>query len=223
MISLQDFDSMSMKCQTLFLEGSFPINSMSSSKRGLVYGVGVNDADYRVKPKIDGKSVCCPAYHSWKLMLLRTYCAEYHKRQPTYSDVKICDEWHSFSAFRLWWLDHQVDGWQLDKDLVGDGKLYSPDTCVFVPSWVNSFASNCTAARGENPIGTAVVNGCIVARCRNPFTGHRESLGCFKSFSDASDAWRSRKIDFVYEMKSETDKIDKRIHDGLLNIIKGVI
>ena len=123
----------------------------------------------------------------------------------------------------MWWLENQVDGWQLDKDLVGDGKLYSPDTCVFVPSWVNSFASNCTAARGENPIGTAVVNGCIVAQCRNPFTGHRESLGCFKSFSDASDAWRSRKIDFVYEMKSETDKIDKRIHDGLLNIIKGII
>lgn len=57
MISLQDFCSMSMKGQTLLLERSFPTNSMSSSKRGLLFGVGVNDADYRVKPKIDGKSV----------------------------------------------------------------------------------------------------------------------------------------------------------------------
>lgn len=43
------------------------------------------------------------------------------------------------------------------------------------------------------------------------------------SFGDASDAWRSRKIDFVYEMKNETDKIDKRIHYGLLKIIKGIV
>jgi len=86
MISLQDFYSMSMKGQTLLIERSFPTNSMSSSKRGLLFGVGVNDADYRVKPKIDGKLVCCPAYHSWKLMLLRAYCAKYHERQPTYSN-----------------------------------------------------------------------------------------------------------------------------------------
>ena len=89
MISIQDFYLMSMKNQTLFLEGNFPVNPMSLSKRGLVHGVGVNDADYRVKPKIDGKLVCCPAYHSWKLMLLRTYCAKYHARQPTYSDVRF--------------------------------------------------------------------------------------------------------------------------------------
>lgn len=45
----------------------------------------------------------------------------------------------------------------------------------------------------------------------------------FKSAECAHRAWRNRKIELINIMKAETDRIDKRIHDGLLNIIKGII
>lgn len=48
--------------------------------------------------------------------------------------VFVCDEWRNdFMAFYNWAL---ANGWQpglqLDKDIRGNGKLYSPETCTFV-------------------------------------------------------------------------------------------
>ena len=59
----------------------------------LVYGIGVNDADYVVKSTINGRRVVCQAYRSWVGMLQRCYSEKFHHRNPTYAGVKVCDEW----------------------------------------------------------------------------------------------------------------------------------
>lgn len=69
----------------------------------------------------------------------------YNEKSSSYKnygarDVKVCDEWkNSYESFMNWSL---ANGWQphlqIDKDIKGDGKLYSPDTCMFVTSKVNS-------------------------------------------------------------------------------------
>lgn len=56
--------------------------------------------------------------------------------------VKVCDEWkNNYQQFLDWCL---TNGWkpglQLDKDIKGNGMLYSPDTCVFVTPRVNTMA-----------------------------------------------------------------------------------
>lgn len=53
--------------------------------------------------------------------------------------VKICDEWNNnYQPFLDWAL---LNGWenglQLDKDIKGNGLLYSPETCCFVTPKVN--------------------------------------------------------------------------------------
>lgn len=63
----------------------------------------------------------------------------YDPKQTNYKNyggrgVKVCDEWISdFKAFYDWAINN---GWKyglhIDKDIIGDGKLYSPDTCCFV-------------------------------------------------------------------------------------------
>ena len=73
---------------------------MKSKK--LVYGVGINDADYVVKKfetigyvngKIKRKLVwICPYYSAWTSMLVRCYSTKYQDRCPTYKGCSAsCD------------------------------------------------------------------------------------------------------------------------------------
>lgn len=186
----------------------------------LVCGVGVNDADYFTQQIIDGKRVRCQANSSWMRMLTRCYSAKFHHRSPTYIGVKVCDEWLSFMTFRKWWVENQVDGWQLDKDLLSDNRIYSPESCIFVPSWLNHFTVDCGAARGLWPIGVSFRRelGEFQSLCRHPFGG-RECLGHFPTPEEAHAAWLARKLEIARELKHLMDDIDARIFPRVIEII----
>ena len=188
-------------------------NNAARRKVGrLVCGIGVSDADYVVESIINGRRVKCPAYRSWMSMLKRCYSAKYHSRYPTYIGVEVCDEWLTFMAFRKWWVENHVDGWQLDKDLLSDNRIYSPEACIFVPSWLNSFTIDSGAARGELPIGVWFYRRRrkFKSRCRHPL-GKNEYLGHFSSPDEAHAAWLARKLEIANELKHLMDDIDARI------------
>lgn len=68
-------------------------------------------------------------------------------RDPHYTNVKICDEWLSFSNFYFWCIKQiGYDVYSVDKDLMQsnrDGILYySPETCVLVPQSINLCVSD---------------------------------------------------------------------------------
>lgn len=76
-------------------------------------------------------------YTLWYDMLCRCYNTNLHKtKHSTYIDVEVCKEWHNFQVFAEWLGSNYVEGWTLDKDLLG-GRVYSPDTCIYVPTEVN--------------------------------------------------------------------------------------
>lgn len=126
---------------------------MKESKRGkvgskggkLVRGIGVNDADYPVFLRLgDGKVWQCPIHRSWSNILTRCtsedgkYSYEYSENHNgTYVGVTICEEWKSFMKFREWALERNWEGNHVDKDIIGDGTHYSPETCDYVPSTIN--------------------------------------------------------------------------------------
>ena len=220
-IECEDWEVMSCLQKTIYLEESFP-SSDRSSQRKKVHGVGANDANYLTQPKIDGKKVMCPAYRAWADMLRRAYSVDFQENHPAYSGVEVCEQWHSFSDFRKWWIDNQVDGWQLDKDLLGGERVYSPCTCIFVPHWLNSFATDRAAYRGECQIGVSFhkQSGRFEANCRNPITGKRDFLGLFCCQEDAHAAWMKRKLSIAIDLKGDMDAIDKRIYDRVVSIIE---
>lgn len=187
----------------------------------LVCGVGVNDADYNVRQRKDGKSYLCAAYSAWHGILHRAYSIKCHKRQPTYSDVTVCDEWKYFTAFRAWWLEHHIDGWQIDKDLLSDGKIYSPQSCLYVPSWLNKFTTFREKCRGDWPIGVHYHkrDEHFRAQCCNPISGKKEVIGYFDNPIDAHQAWKARKLEIAFELKEKMDSIDLRIYPRVLEII----
>ncbi len=136
--------------------------------KSLIFGVGVNDADYHVNPVISGKrNNMCVIYKSWHNMLRRCYSPITHSRQPTYIGCTVVKSWHLFSAFRKWMLKQDYEGNVLDKDiLVRGNKVYSPSTCVFVPARVNAMLKGKTNKRARLPTGVRTVGSRFGAEIR---------------------------------------------------------
>lgn len=120
-----------------------------------VYGVGfIGDGEFSPKDKY--------AYQRWINMLERCYSEECQAKRPTYKGCVVCDEWHNFQNFAKWYEEnYPKDGgkYHLDKDLscYGErGKLYSPETCVFVTAQVNIEEALAKSYRFLNPKGEIV-------------------------------------------------------------------
>jgi hypothetical protein len=163
----------------------------------LVYGFGINNAEYQVTKYENGKIIwMCPFYQRWKGMLRRAYNSKFHQKNPTYIGVTVCEEWLTFSSFREWMQSQDWKGKELDKDLLFEGnKTYSPDACVFVDIVTNQFTKDRANVRGEYLIGVYWnnVRGKFHSQCRNPFTKKREHLGLFTDELSAHKAWKRRK------------------------------
>lgn len=208
------------------LRENYPVKNHGLSKRKPLYGVGINDADYAINPVICGVNVMCPSYAAWVNMLTRAYSSSYHKRQPTYRDVIVCDEWLTFSNFRKWWINNYIENYQLDKDLLFIGnKIYSPEACIYVPRWLNNFILDRKSSRGEYKVGVYKhkKNNNFIARCRNPKSkGGVEYLGVFDNDIKAHNAWLTRKLQIATELKPEMDSINIKIYPNIVEIIKNM-
>lgn len=122
---------------------SFKINI----KKKLVCGIGINDYDGLIKN--DDKTI--KSHHIWSAMISRCYNIKDKKyHQYGAKGVKVCDKWLYFSNFKKWFdenyrydLVEQGIKIALDKDLMSNNsKIYSPQTCMFLPEKINSFISN---------------------------------------------------------------------------------
>lgn len=179
----------------------------------LIYGIGVNDADYNVRPIIDGKEVPCPYFRAWRGLLRRCYHTENLKIRPTYKDCTVCDEWLYFSNFRSWMASQDWQGNHLDKDIISVGnKIYSPEFCAFVGCLINQSIRVNESTRGILPIGVYLDQGKYKAQISK--YGVNYSLGRYNSMRDASETYKKEKISYLTEL-SKTCK-DKRVSAGLL-------
>lgn len=186
-------------------------------KSKLVYGVGVNDADYPVTQYENSKQVwMCPYYKTWKSMLERAYSNKYKQKQPTYQNATVCNEWHSFMNFRSWMMQQDWKDRELDKDILVPGnKVYSPDTCVFVDGVVNNFLTDCAAVRGEWHLGVCwhEQRQKFQSNCSNPFTKKKEYLGLFTCPRQAHLAWKARKHELACQQADI--QTDERVAEAL--------
>ena len=200
------------------------VSMVKSDKEGnLVCGVGVNDSDYvtEVKKRVGGKRVVlwvCPFYRKWKNMLKRCYNTSYLKTRPTYQGCSVCEEWHTFSNFKKWMEQQDWEGKHLDKDLLFEGnKIYSPNTCIFVHSIVNSFVLKPKRTEKCLPSGVTARGNGFLAQCNDPFKRRKKRIGVFNTPEEAHIAWAIRKYEYAVEL-SESDYVsDDRVREVLLS------
>ena len=135
-------------------------------------------------------------YDTWHSMMSRCYDTKLHIKYSAYKDCSVCDEWLNFQEYGKWFSKnyYEIPGEKmcLDKDILIKGnKIYSPNTCVFVPEKINILFTKHDTKRGNYPIGVIwhERDKVFEARCNIQEDGaiKRKYLG---RFNNAEEAFR---------------------------------
>lgn len=181
----------------------------------LVYGVGLNDADYEVQPSVEGKKQVCPFYRTWSHMLERCYSARCQEKHPSYIGCSVSTEWLLFSNFKAWMEKQDWKGNHLDKDMLNFGnRQYSKESCIFIPAKLNTLLLDCGANRGPYPIGVDFKRDKNKFQSRVQLNGKRKYLGIFSTPQEAHAAWQLAKKESIFSAALE--QTDSRLKEALL-------
>jgi len=187
-------------------------------KRSLVCGVGINDWTGNIS--VDGKPI--KEYNLWIAMLQRCFDEKFKQSRPTYEGVTCSKEWLSMTTFIedvSQMRGYALSGWALDKDILQKGnKLYSKDTCCFVPAEVNSLLVKSDKSRGEYPVGVNFDKRDIKFRAQLAINGKQKHLGLFNTAEEAFFAYKAAK---EAQIKVVAEKwkhlLDERVYQALIN------
>ena len=183
-----------------------------------VYGIGILGTKYPISE--GGQDT--KEYTLWKNMLMRCYSNTYKKKYPTYESCEVSNKFKSYEYFYEW-CNKQIgfsnQDWHLDKDLLTKGnKVYSENSCVFIPNEINSLLTKSTASRGEHLIGVCwhKKDKSFVAQV-NKSKGGREWLGSFKTELEAFNAYKIAKEAFIKEQAEiYKGRVDQRVYEALM-------
>ena len=183
-----------------------------------VYSVGILGSKY--PSKVNGRNT--KEYDLWHSMLQRCYSDKSKKKRPTYEGCEVSNKFKSYEYFYEWChsqIGFGVEGWHLDKDLLVKGnKVYSEDSCVFLPSEINMVLVKHTPSRGKHPIGVSWYSKSktFIAQV-NKNKGKPENLGYFNTEIEAFNAYKQAKESFIKEQAEKwKGQIDERAYEALM-------
>ena len=143
-------------------------------------------------------------FNIWYGMLQRCYDPEFHKRESTYKDCRVEEYLLNFQNMGEWIENnyYEIPGEQmcLDKDILCKGnKIYSRDTCIFVPKRINNLFTKSDKSRGKDPIGVdQLPSGNYQVRCRNGY-GKQVYLGLYSTEEEAFNVYKQYKEKTIKE------------------------
>lgn len=183
------------------------------------YGIDVAlDASEEMKKEAFYKK----ALKVWNSMIQRCGDEKLHALEETYRGCSLCDDWKKFSNFYLWFCNNYYElpneKVQLDKDILVKGnKVYSPETCCFVPHTINSLFTKSNKGRGDTPIGVSWINRDRVyrAQCNN---GHKKrvGLGDYHNAQDAFNAYKTYKEKVIKQIADDyKDVISQNVYEAM--------
>ena len=168
-------------------------------------------------------------YNTWKSMLERCYDEKFQIKQPTYMGCKVCKEWLNFQNFADWYYKnyYKIDNEKmcLDKDILVKGnKIYSPETCVFVPHNINILFIERDKCRGSFPIGVSYhkqhnkySSNCHVYNF-DTSKSKLKHLGYYETPEEAFKVYKEFKESYIKQVADYyKNKIPTKLYDALYN------
>lgn len=179
------------------------------------------------KYKMSKNGKITKSYQVWCGILERCYNPKLHEKEPTYKGCTISKEWLNYQNFAEWYYNnyYEIEGEQiaLDKDILVKGnKIYSEDTCIFVPQRINSLFTKRDKLRGEYPIGVyynkrdkKFVSQCNVYDLKeNKNKGIH--LGYYDTPQQAFEVYKQFKEQHIKEVAEYyKGKIPKKLYDAM--------
>lgn len=151
--------------------------------------------------------------------------SSFQQRSPTYIGCTMSDNFKDFQFFAEWCqtqVGYGLKDYEIDKDfLILRNRVYSEDTCVFIPVTLNAFLNSRAKSRGVYPQGVSY------QKCASPFRadlridGKGVYLGMFKTVEEASNAYKSAKLAeaqrWVRRLQAGEFIVDQRVITSLKN------
>lgn len=182
------------------------------------YGVGICDIPFSTYSSDKVQR----AYGLWANIIARSCNDSVKYKHKTYKDCSVCSEWLLFSNFLKWFNDPTngyKEGYAVDKDILVKGnKIYSPQTCRFVPQYINSLLVKDKSRRGKYLIGVTKKDKKYRAVIRK--NGKYVCLGRFDTEIDAFLAYKREKEEYIRMVADEYHEknlIDDYIYNALIN------
>ena len=199
----------------------------SNFKRGNVkcpyepryYGKGyLGEGKYTVSE--NGKTT--DEYKVWHGVLQRCYDPKFQEKRSTYKGCKVEEYLLNFQHMGEW-IDenyYEVPGevMHLDKDILCKGnKVYSRETCIFVPERINNLFTKRDNARGDSPIGTTELpSGNYQVYCNNGY-GKLIYLGVYPTKEEAFRVYKEYKESLI---KRTIDEYENKIPEPFYSKLK---
>lgn len=189
-------------------------NTEVAHSRKKLYGVGIYDVYFSSHVRAHGTMKAHRAYSVWMNILRKCYSS-------ASSEKTVCEEWLKFSSFKEWWYVSFVEGFVLDNHILGDGKEYSSNVCVYIPMKIKQMLTNSVKADSGLPRGVSIGNG----KNKRYLSGisinnQRKTIGVFYTAIEAHNAWVDKKLEIAMEVKEECDMIHPRLHECLMEKIE---
>ena len=140
----------------------------------------------------------------WKGMLMRCYDPKYQEKHPSYKGCEVENYLLNFQNMGEWIEKnyYKVPGevMCLDKDILCKGnKVYSRETCIFVPERINLLFTKRDKSRGKDPVGVdQLPSGNYRVRCNNGY-GEQIYLGSYSSKEEAFQVYKKHKEKVIKE------------------------
>ena len=157
------------------------------------------------------------SFRLWKNMLKRCYSEVSFKKSPSYEQCLTSETFNDYQQFKTWCnsqLGFGNTGWELDKDILVKGnKVYSEDTCCFVPKEINLLLVKHDKGRGDYLLGVDYHKNRkqFRARCSD------KHLGWFNTELEAFYAYKQAKETYIKEVANKwKDQIDPKVYNALM-------